>query len=71
MKTQQETRLGSVNAARIVAMKDIRSEIMGVEDPKHPKHHRYKRKGFSPFHDGEFDLSDAPYCYNTALGFTF
>ena len=62
----QQVRYGNVNAARMVAMKDMRSETV---DRSSPKHSKYKREGYVPSKNGEFDLSDAPYFYNYALGF--
>lgn len=60
---------GKVNAAKIMAMADIKGEQR--LSSKNKGHWGYKRTGYSPFKNGEFDLSDAPYEYNYFLGYTF
>lgn len=64
MKTKK---VGSISSARKLAMKDMSSEIVSKDSEKH---FRYKRVGYSPYKNGEFDVSKAPYGYNVATGYT-
>ncbi len=61
-------KVGKANVAKYAALADIKGEMrVSVKDKAH---WGYKSKGYSPFKNGEFDLSDAPYDYNYAFGKT-
>lgn len=64
MKTKKS---GSISSAKRFAMKDMMSETISKESQKH---FRYKRIGYTPFKNKEFSVSDAPYGYNVATGYT-